>query len=68
MMETNIDYRNNSMHVNTRKVRGKLITDFLLCKMVGEVQGQILENIYVKEETVFGVELRYEHITEELQL
>jgi hypothetical protein len=54
-MDTNIDYRNNSMHVNTRKVRGKLIMDFLLCNMVGEVQGQIHENIHVIEKIIFEV-------------
>jgi len=62
-METNIDYRNNFMHVNTWKVRGNLIIAFQLRNMIEEVQGQIYENTHVIERIVFEVQLWYEHIT-----
>jgi hypothetical protein len=54
-METNVDYRNNYMHINTWKFRGNLIIDFQLCNMIGEVQGQIYENIHVTERILFEV-------------
>ena len=49
-METNIDYHNNFMHVNTGKVRGNLVIDFQLRNMIGEIQRQIYENTHVDEE------------------
>jgi hypothetical protein len=43
------------MYVNTWKVRGKIIIDFQLCNMIGEVQGQIYENTDVIEGIVLEV-------------
>jgi hypothetical protein len=54
-METNIDYRNNFMHVNTWKVRGNLIIAFQLRNMIGEVQGQMYENTHVIERIIVEV-------------